>query len=124
MRILRRIVETCCLSDSSERPSANSGVKNLQVVIYNNNNNNNNDNAKRTDYIKAKIDNTQLCRFCGDIDETINPILSEYSKLAQREYKTRHDWVGKMIHTEMIQETEIRSYYQMVYAQTRICPDE
>ena len=26
---------------------------------------------------------------------------SECSKLAQREYKTRHDWVGKVIHKEM-----------------------
>ena len=35
------------------------------------------------------------------MDETINHIISEYSKLAQNEYKTRHDWVGKMIHYEM-----------------------
>ena len=27
--------------------------------------------------------------------------ISEYSKLAQKEYKTRHDWVGKVIHWEM-----------------------
>ena len=38
---------------------------------------------------------------CGDRDETINHILSECSKLAQREYKTRHDWVGKVIHWEL-----------------------
>ena len=36
-----------------------------------------------------------------DRDETINPIISECSKLAQKEYKTRHDWVGKVIHREM-----------------------
>ena len=34
-------------------------------------------------------------------DETINHIISECSKLAQREYKARHDWVGKVIHWEM-----------------------
>ena len=28
-------------------------------------------------------------------------IISECSKLAQREYKARHDWVGKVIHWEM-----------------------
>ena len=34
-------------------------------------------------------------------DETINHIISECSKLAQKEYQTRHDWVGKVIHWEM-----------------------
>ena len=41
------------------------------------------------------------CRLCGDRDETINHIISEFSKLAQREYKARHDWVGKVVHWEM-----------------------
>ena len=31
----------------------------------------------------------------------INHVISECSKLAQREYKARHDWVGKVIHWEM-----------------------
>ena len=30
----------------------------------------------------------------SDRDETINHIISECSKLAQKVYKTRHDWVG------------------------------
>ena len=30
-----------------------------------------------------------------------NRKISECSKLAQKEYKTRHDWVGKVIHWEM-----------------------
>ena len=62
------------------------------------------DNAVRTNHIKARIDKTQQnckCRLCGDRDETINHIISESSKLAQREYKARHDWVGKMIHWEI-----------------------
>ena len=61
-------------------------------------------NAIRTNHIKARIDKTQQnskCRLCGDRDETINHIISECSKLAQKEYKTRHDWVGKGIHWEM-----------------------
>ena len=41
------------------------------------------------------------CRLCGDRDETINHIISRCSKLAQKEYKARHDWVGKAIHLEM-----------------------
>ena len=60
------------------------------------------DNAIRTNHIKARIDKTQQnskCRLCGD--ETINHIISEYSKLAQKEYKARHDWVGKVIQWEM-----------------------
>ena len=41
------------------------------------------------------MNNTQQnskCRLCGDRDETINHIISECSKLAQKEYKARHDW--------------------------------
>ena len=47
-----------------------------------------------TNYIKMRIDKTQQnsnCRLCCDRDETINHIKSECSKLAQKEYKTRHD---------------------------------
>ena len=62
------------------------------------------DNAIRTNHIEARIDKTQQnskCRLCGNRDETINHIISEYSKLAQREYEARNDWVGKVIHLEM-----------------------
>ena len=62
------------------------------------------DNAIITNHIKARIDKTQQnskCRLRGDRDETINHIISECSKLAQKEYKARHDWVGKVIHWEM-----------------------
>ena len=62
------------------------------------------DNAIRTNHIKARIDKTQQnskCRLCGDRDETINHIISECSKLAQKEYKARYDWVSKEIHWEM-----------------------
>ena len=62
------------------------------------------DNAIRTNHIKVRIDKTQQdskCRLCSDRDETINHIISECSKLAQKEYKARHNWVGKVIHKEM-----------------------
>ena len=36
-RILRRILETCCHSNSSEKPSANTDVKNSKGVNNNNN---------------------------------------------------------------------------------------
>ena len=50
-------------------------------------------NAIRTNHIKARIDKTQQnskCRLCDDRDETINHIISECSKLVQKEYKIRH----------------------------------
>ena len=62
------------------------------------------DNAIRTNHIKARIDKTQQnskCRLCGDKDETINHIISECCKLAQKEDKARHDWIGLVIHWDM-----------------------
>ena len=47
------------------------------------------DNAIRINHIKTRIDKTQQnskCRLFGDRDETINHIISECSKLTQREY--------------------------------------
>ena len=41
------------------------------------------------------------CRLCGERDEMVNHIVSECSKLAQKEYKTMHDWVGKVIPWEL-----------------------
>ena len=61
-------------------------------------------NSIRTNHIIARIDKTQQnskYRLCGDRDETISHIISEFSKLAQKEYKTRQDWLGKVIHWEM-----------------------
>ena len=54
--------------------------------------------------VKAKIDKTQQnsgYRLCGDKDETTNHIISAFNKLAQREYKTKLDRVGKLIHWEL-----------------------
>ena len=59
---------------------------------------------RKPNHIKARIDKIQQnskCRLCGDRDKTINHIISECSKLAPKEYKTRHDWVGKVIHWEI-----------------------
>ena len=54
-----------------------------------------------TNYIKAKIVNTQKnskCQLCGEKYKTVNYVISECSKLAQKEDKTRYDWVGKAGH--------------------------
>ena len=64
-------------------------------------------NAIRTNHIKAKLDKTQQnsrYRLCGDIDEITNHIISECSKLWQKEYETRHDCVGKGIPWEFYKE--------------------
>ena len=58
-------------------------------------------NTMSTNHIKARINNIQQkadVGYVGDREETINHIISEYSKLAQNEYNTRHDWVSKVIH--------------------------
>ena len=42
-----------------------------------------------------------IIKFCGNRDGTINQIISEYSKLALKEFKTRHDWLGMVINLEL-----------------------
>ena len=57
-----------------------------------------------TNIVKAKIDKTQQnskYQLCGDRVEKINHIINKCSKLVQKEYKTWHDWVGKVIHWEL-----------------------
>ena len=61
-------------------------------------------NAIRTNYIETKIYKIQQntkCRSCCDRYKTINHIISECSKLTQKDYKTRRNWVVKAIHWEL-----------------------
>ena len=77
-------------------------TESLQIAVQN--------NAIRTNHIKARIIKTQQnnkCRQCSDRDETINHIIRECSKLAQKEYKTRHNWVGEVIHWEIFKKFKI-----------------
>ena len=76
-----------------------------------------------TNYMKAKIDDMQQnskCMLSGERVETVNNI-NKRSKLAQKRvlYKVqlgeKDDFLGIM------QDIKIWPYYQMVYAQTRIC---
>ena len=60
----------------------------------------------RTNYVegKKKTDEKQQnseCRLCGNRDKTIVYIKGEYSKLAKRVYKSKHDWVEKVIDWEL-----------------------
>jgi len=59
------------------------------------------DQALRTNYRKAKIEkstNISMCRLCKEKEETVSHIVSECSKIAQTEYKKRHDRVATAIH--------------------------
>ena len=54
--------------------------------------------STRANLVKAKIDKSHgdsLCRVCGKVHESIDHIVSGCSKLAQKEYKRRHDNLGK-----------------------------
>ena len=66
--------------------------------------------AIRTNQIKGKIDKSQeetKCRMCRRADETIKHNVSECTKLAQKEYKRRHNWIGRCIHWENCGANEI-----------------
>ena len=69
------------------------------------------DQAIRTNAIKVRIDRTQTdtkCRLCKTPDETVSHIVSECSNLAKREYKRRHDMVGKRIHWEICKKYQVK----------------
>ena len=58
----------------------------------------------RINLVKAKIDESHgdsLCRLCRKVDESIDPIVSGCSKLAPKEYKRRHDNLGKIVHWKL-----------------------
>ena len=60
--------------------------------------------ALRTNYMRFHIDHTAespLCRMCGSKGETVAHVVSECSKLAQTEYKGRHDNVARYIHWQL-----------------------
>ena len=57
----------------------------------------------QTNTIEASIDETQedsQCGTCEQREETVSHIVSECPKLAQREYKRRHDCVAKALHLD------------------------
>ncbi|CAB4022312.1 Hypothetical predicted protein [Paramuricea clavata] len=60
--------------------------------------------ALRTNYVKFHIDRTvesPLCRLCGEKGEHITHLISECKKLAQKEYKRRHDNVARIVHWKL-----------------------
>ena len=62
------------------------------------------DQALRTNAIKCRIDKSQtnsVCRLCKKVDETVSHIVSGCEKLAQKEYKRRHDKVALALHWDL-----------------------
>ena len=60
--------------------------------------------ALRTNYIKFHIDKnveSPMCRMRGEKGKSVNHLTSECSKLAQREYKRRHDNVARYVHWQL-----------------------
>ena len=58
----------------------------------------------RANLVKARIDKSQrdsLCRMCRKVDENIDHIVSGCTKLAQKEYKRRHDNLEKIVHWKL-----------------------
>ena len=90
------------------------------TTTTNNNNNNNNssssssssydynnpDNSTKQSYnnqsyqSKDKTQQNSKCWLCDNRNETINHI-NECTKLPQKEYKTRRNWVGEGIHKKL-----------------------
>ena len=60
--------------------------------------------AIRTNYMNYHIDKTSespLCRLCGKKGESVQHITSGCEKLAQKEYKSRHENVAKKVHWDI-----------------------
>ena len=58
----------------------------------------------RANLVTAKIEKSQgdsLCRVCRKVDKSIDHILRGCSKLATKEYKRRHDNLGKIVHWKL-----------------------
>ena len=74
--------------------------------------------AIRTNYIEHHIDKSSdnpLCRMCGKRGETVHHIVSDCEKLAQKEYKRRHDNVARKVHGELCKKNALEhdeSWYE------------
>ena len=98
------MAECCAVSEicESNRPSGkkknNKDSTEIRKTIKDSNvlesfNNNNNRRAKI-----EKDGTSPLCRMCKQADETVSHIVSECSKMAQSEYKGRHDKMATAVH--------------------------
>ena len=70
-------------------------------------------NPMRANHINAKIDNileNSKCWLFSDRDETVNDIISECSKLAQKKYKNQTRLGGESDLLEIMKKAEISQY--------------
>ena len=74
--------------------------------------------ALRTNYTENKTDKKSenpLCRMCAERAETVQHIICKCKKLAQREYKRRHDTFANLVHWKLCEkhnlERKERYYY-------------
>ena len=66
----------------------------------------------RTNALKARIDKSTsdaMCRVCRQSEETVDHIVSGCSKLAQKDYKRRHDCVARALHWDLCQKHKIET---------------
>ena len=76
--------------------------------------------AIRTKYMKCHIDKigeSPLCRMCGKKGESVQHITSGCEKLAQKEYKRRHDNAAKKVHWDICKKNRlerIEEWYEYV----------
>ena len=67
--------------------------------------------AIRTNYVKHKVDKTAqspLCRIRDKNSESMSHIVSEYEKLARKEYKRRHDIVSRIVHWKLCEKYNLK----------------
>ena len=72
----------------------------------------------RTNLVKARIDKSQgdsLCRVCRKVDESVDHIVRSCSKLAQKEYKRRHDNLGKIVRWKLARNINGMNMSQKVF---------
>ena len=68
------------------------------------------DQALRTNAIKTKIDKTAIdskCRLCKEKEETIDHLVSACSKIAQTDYRDRHNKVASMLHWNLCKKYQL-----------------
>ena len=71
--------------------------------------------ALRTNWIKKHIDKQDIgdkCRMCGEREESVSHLIAECKKLAQRDYKNRHDNIAKIIHLELCERYDLAQEVQ------------
>ena len=63
--------------------------------------------ALTTNYVKHKSESS-LCRLCNEKCETVQHLICECKKLAQRDYKRRHDNIAKLVHWKLCEKYSLK----------------